>query len=220
MKLLIAALLCLAPVTAAADDGPIGSDQGTGPMVVQRLHNTFVVAPDFKISRLDGHDARIGGAYGGLLLDEQWLIGAGGYWLTNGSGDRRLGYGGAIVGWMPGGDRPITFSARALLGWGEARLTDTVSFVGLQDNFPFRDFDSFQVFTPGRPTPSFGPRNVQVRFNQQFFVAEPQVDAVFRMASWLRLDAGAGYRAVSAANRNENRLRGATGSISLQFGSF
>ena len=39
-----------------------------------------------------------------------------------------------------------------------------------------------------------------VRVNDHFFVAEPQVDALWRIASWLRLDAGVGYRAIGGAD--------------------
>jgi hypothetical protein len=126
-----------------------------------------------------------------------------------------------VIGWIGGTDHPITFSARTLLGWGEGRLTDTFQTVPFSNDFP----DGFRFVGPQSPRmdnriPIFVPRNVQVRFNQQFFVAEPQADVVFRIASKFRLDAGAGYRAIGGARRNENRLRGATASVSLQVGNF
>lgn len=221
MKAAIAVLaVVLLPVAAAAQEAAAEA-QASGPMIVQQTHSTFVVAPDFKISRLDGHDARIAGVYGGFLLDEQWLLGAGGYWLTNGSGGRSLGYGGAVVGWMTPADRSIGLSVRSLIGWGEARLTDTVTVPGIRifDHFP-------DHFGPPGTMGHFGPvpnpvsRNFDVRFHRRFFVAEPQADVIFRVASWGRIDAGAGYRAIGAADRSESRLRGATGSLSFQIGNF
>ena len=51
-----------------------------------------------------------------------------------------------------------------------------------------------------------------------FFIAEPQFDALWRIAGWLRLDAGVGYRAVGGADLLHEQLRGVSGSIALRFG--
>lgn len=223
MKAAVAAFfVCMLPVAAAAQEAAAAA-QNSGPMIVQRTHSTFVIAPDYKFSRVDGRDANIAGVYGGVLLDEQWLLGAGGYWLANGSGGRSLGYGGAVVGWMTPADRTVGFSARSLVGWGEARLTDTVTIPGIRfaDNFP----DHFgPPRTMGHPTPfpipTPAPRTFDARSYRQFFVVEPQADVIFRVARWGRIDAGAGYRAIGAADRSESRLRGATASVSFQVGNF
>lgn len=222
MKAAVAALLVgMLPAAAAAQDSA-AAVQTSGPMVVQQVHTTFMVAPDFKISRMDGRTARIAGLYGGWVLDQQWLIGAGGYWLTNGSSGRGLAYGGGVFGWTSSVDGPIAFSARSLVGWGEAHLTDSILMPQIE--FPNDFFDHFGpngMFRPGgMGAPVLTARNYQVRFHEQFFVAEPQADVTFRIASWGRLDAGAGYRAIGAGHGNERRLRGATASISFQVGNF
>jgi len=57
-------------------------------------------------------------------------------------------------------------------------------------------------------------------FREEFLVAEPQVDALLKIAPHVRLRVGGGYRAISGANGLDSEIRGATGSISLEFGPF
>jgi hypothetical protein len=57
-----------------------------------------------------------------------------------------------------------------------------------------------------------------VRFGEEFFVFEPQVDVSVRLAPWLRLVGGVGYRVVAADHDFDDRLRGITGSLAIQFG--
>ena len=57
-----------------------------------------------------------------------------------------------------------------------------------------------------------------VRVNEQFFIAEPQIDALWRINSWMRLDAGVGYRAIGGADLLHEQLRGVSGTIALRFG--
>ena len=57
-----------------------------------------------------------------------------------------------------------------------------------------------------------------VRVNEQFFIAEPQIDALWRINSWMRLDAGVGYRAIGGADLLYEQLRGVSGTIALRFG--
>jgi hypothetical protein len=212
-----ALLVCLLPLAAAAQDGVAAADmQNSGPMVVQPVHNTFIVAPDFKLSRFDGTTAALVGVYGGWLLDQQWLIGAGGYWLANGSDGRGLAYGGGVFGWSTSPARTIGFSARSLIGWGEASIPGTMT--GLPPLFSGYGLPYCRgILCPPGPFPL--PR-YPVVFHEGFFVAEPQADLLRRVASWGRLDVGAGYRAPAGANGFERQIRGATASVSLQVGNF
>lgn len=236
MKAALAAFLaCMMPIAAAAQGtaaadavapeaaAGAGGGQNSGPMVVQRLHSTFIIAPDFKVSRFDRTTAMLPGVYGGVLVDGQWLIGAGGYWLANGSGGRGLSYGGGILGWSTPTERAVGLSVRTLVGWGEARLPVTVTtpaltMPGYPGHIGFGGFGDY--WRPGGPPLTIPPQTFQVRAYDSFFVAEPQADVLFRLASWGRLDAGVGYRAVGAAGPYDNRIRGITGSISLQVGNF
>ena len=49
-------------------------------------------------------------------------------------------------------------------------------------------------------------------------VFEPQADLIVRFADWMRLNVGIGYRTEAGADSYDDRLRGVTGSIALQFG--
>jgi hypothetical protein len=64
----------------------------------------------------------------------------------------------------------------------------------------------------------FHPINRQFRVYDDFFVAEPEIDVQLKLASRIRLTAGAGYRAAAGWRRgfDDEQLRGATGSMSLQ----
>jgi hypothetical protein len=81
---------------------------------------------------------------------------------------------------------------------------------------------------PYGPVPFAGPSQMPpvtattttalVRFDQGFFVFEPQAELVVSLARWLRLTGSLGYRAIGDASGMENRLRGASGGLSLEFG--
>jgi hypothetical protein len=49
-----------------------------------------------------------------------------------------------------------------------------------------------------------------------FFVAEPEANIFVRLTEHLRIVGGAGYRFVGADRHSGDRLRGATGTLSLQ----
>jgi hypothetical protein len=197
--------LLAVPFTAA---GQQGSNQG--PMIVERVESGFAIVPEFKITEVDKSRARLAGAYGGWVIDRTVLIGAGGYWLTNRSSAFKMAYGGAVVEWFIGTDKPVGFSARGLFGGGRATLPGTVNgFPGPLD----RDDD-------GRPIPvdpRLAPYNVA--FRDGFFVAEPQANVLVRLTDRLRLNAGVGYRLIGGAYNMNSRLRGATGSVGLQIGT-
>ena len=75
-KALIAALVVLLlPMVAAAQTTQ-------GPLVLERLHNPIVVAPDYKITDIDGETGQLAGAYAGKLLGDILFVGGGFYWLV------------------------------------------------------------------------------------------------------------------------------------------
>ena len=57
-----------------------------------------------------------------------------------------------------------------------------------------------------------------VRVNDDFFIAEPQVNALLSLTKWMRLDAGVGYRLIGGADLLGGDLRGISGSIAVQIG--
>lgn len=219
------ALAALAFTSAAyAQDAP-ASASAQGPLVIEKIHNGLVVAPDYKVTELNGDVAQLAGAYVGRVFDDRLLIGGAGYWLANGTRGTELRYGGVMVGWMTAPGR-IRFGARGLVGGGSGTLT--MSFAdrpggrmpdprmmtaGIPD---VRDFGArFGVrvppLIPNGSLPSF-------RVREEFFVFEPQVSAVTKVTGHIAIDVAAGYRLTGGAEALGDRLDGATGSLGLQFG--
>jgi hypothetical protein len=209
-RALAAALaFCLLPIAASAQTGgaaldATATDQSSqGPMIVERVHNGFLVAPDFKFTEVDKKSSGLAGAYAGVVFDEHFFIGGGGYVLATNRRDRDMAYGGLVLQWLAGTDT-FGFSAKTLLGGGWTEAPSEVQLLS-------------------------GPvRFLNVRVAQNFYVAEPEVDALVRMTKHLRLAVGAGYRFTGYGRRGfqpysavlgTDRLNGAVGSISLQIGS-
>ena len=207
---LFAAALALSGMTAHAS----AQSPGTEKPDLERIQGGFVVAPDFKFSEMDGESANLLGGYAGWLTDRKLFIGAGAYWLTNGTAGSELAYGGALVEWFPHRSDRFNLSLRGLLGAGTGAVGVDIG------EFP-------------EPPTFGGHRGRGGRFSHQphrfastvlvhegFYVAEPQANASFTFTNWLRLGVGAGYRLIGGASGLESRFRGPTASISLQFGKF
>jgi hypothetical protein len=179
-RILGAALLaCLVPIAASAqtsDASPAldlsAAQASQGPMTVQRIHNGFLAAPDFKITDFDHRTSGLMGGYAGVVFADAVFIGGGGYGLVTDTQGRSLGYGGLILQWFGRPTETLAFSAKMLTGWGEAETTEAFQVV---DN-------------RGRAT-------VQAaRVHQDFYVFEPEVNGLVRFSRNLRLAVGAGYR--------------------------
>ena len=187
--------------------------QSTETEDLEKIHSGFVAAPDFKFSEMDGELANLLGGYAGWLTDRKLFIGAGAYWLTNGTAGSELAYGGALVEWFAQRNERINLSFRGLVGAGTGTLAVDI------DDFPgpvFRDRGAREG--RGGRHPQRFPSSVRV--HEGFFVAEPQANASFTFTNWMRLGVGAGYRLIGAASGLESRFRGPTASVSLQFGAF
>jgi hypothetical protein len=217
-----------APATSVADAVAATAEaqqpaQGQGPMVIERVHDGFAIAPDFRFGKLNGSAARLAGAYGGWMIDNTLLIGAGGYGLTNGSSNFQMGYGGVVVGWLQHTGGPVGFGARTLVGAGRATISTPFSGCAFE-----RDGEVLfeGVCPPSAAQPPALPTNVQVVpanglqaiYRQNFFVTEPQADLYLNFGRRIRLDLGVGYRLIGDAGGLDNQLRGTTGSVSLQIG--
>lgn len=92
------------------------------PLVVERIHNGIVVAPDFKVTDVGDETGQLAGVYAGSLVDDKVLVGGAVYWLANGSDTFKLTYGGLLVGWATPAARRIRFGVRGLAGVGTATL--------------------------------------------------------------------------------------------------
>jgi hypothetical protein len=203
-------VICTVTAVAAAQDRNAVAQGPQGPMTVEQVRDGFAIAPDGKVTRLDGSSRTLVGGYGGWVFDDTLLVGAGGYWLPDGSSNRKLAYGGAVIEWRhhPAAG-PIAFGIRGLAGYGQATLTSTVNLVNDGGYGPFGSFDRMMPATT---------TTAVVRFDQGFFVFEPQAELVVNLARRLRLTGGLGYRAIGDANGMENRLRGVSGGIALEIG--
>src|SRR5258708_31947560 len=75
---LVALLAALTAMPAAAQPADDGGDQQTpqnrGPMIVERVHNGFLFAPDVKVTRVDHRTSELAGGYAAWLNDDKVFI--------------------------------------------------------------------------------------------------------------------------------------------------
>jgi hypothetical protein len=183
--------------------GAAHAQSSQGPLVLERIHSPFVVAPDYRIADVDGDTGQLAGVYAGRLLAETLFVGGGFYWLVNGDRGEEMRYGGLLLGWSIPAGRLIRFGGRGLVGFGTATLgTDLVT----RGRLPR---------TPDR----FNPAPVQsVRYlaGDDFFVFEPQVNATVRVIRHVGVEVGGGYRVSGATDALDDRLNGVSGSLAVQ----
>ena len=182
-------------------------------MIVERVENGFLAAPDVKVTDVDHRTSELVGGYAGWVFDQTVFVGGGGYWMANGSNDRELGYGGLVLQWFGRSNNRFGWGLKGLIGGGTGTLTDTIT-------------EQVPIATPplivnGRavfPPTTFRTITAQIRTHDDFFVAEPEADVRIKLAKHARLTAGVGYRFAGAEHRDTNRLSGAVGSLGIQFG--
>jgi hypothetical protein len=191
-----------------------------GPLVLERIHDGWVIAPDFKVTDFDNRTGELAGAYGGRLIDGTLLIGGAGYWLANDDRDFKLAYGGLVVGWQSPEFGRVRFGGRGLVGAGRATLGFDVTTLRNDVRFGVTDSRA-QGTAPGRgPTTVQQPQTLRVRFvgRDDFFVVEPQVNVSARLTKAIGVSCGVGYRATAEADVLRDRLNGPTANLSVQFG--
>jgi hypothetical protein len=200
-RILVVALLLGLPAAASAQSVPPAA---SGPLVIERLENRFVVAPDYKVTEIDGDTGQLAGAYAGWLAEDTLLIGGAMYWLADGPADAELTYGGVLVGWTTPPERRIQFGARGLLGVGRAQIG--------------RDLSGFARFGARRRGPRPQPElsTVRVVGEDDFVVFEPQLTLTTKLTKRVGVALGMGYRLTGYTDFADDRLRGVTGSIALQ----
>src|SRR5258705_3975048 len=140
-KLILLCAALLVASTAQAQNPPAAAP-ANGPLVLERIHDSWVLAPDFKVTDVDNRTGELACAYGGRVIDNTLLIGGGGYWLANDARDFKLAYGGLVVGWKSPEFGRIRFGGRGLAGAGRATLGFDVT--------PLRG-GVVEGFTGGRP---------------------------------------------------------------------
>lgn len=220
-----AALVAALPASSRAQSNATPAS-GSGLQITQ-MQSGLVVAPDVRFTQVNDKQATLAGGYLGWLTDKRLLIGGAGYVLANRNDDFQMQYGGGVVRWTFFADRPVAISTGVFAGFGTATLSRPYGDVF---GAP-RTVATPTTTTAGRqatvPTPSnrirFGASAITastpVRIHDDYTLAEPQLNLVWSITPWLRLDAGAGYRFVGNAELLNRQLRGASGSIALQFGA-
>jgi hypothetical protein len=160
------------------------------------------------------------------MTDQTLMIGAGGYWLANEARDFKMAYGGAVVEWFVRGDRQTGVSARALVGGGRATLSNTLGEL-LDDRVNQIDevmrFGRFHRGGGYGHGVEFDVRDIsgsRIRYSDEFFIAEPQINGFVKVTDWMRFNVGVGYRLIGGGSTTgiDERLRGLSGSVALVFG--
>jgi len=195
LRLTLAAVLLAGCATAAQAQTPGGPS--SGPLVLQPIESRFVVAPEYKFTDVDGRSGHMAGFTAGVLTDRSLYLGGALYFLTNGSHDFGLTYGGLLTGWTTPVGAHLRVGGRALLGVGTATLGDTIT-----------------TFDPRRRV---GARTVNLILQDDFLVAEPQAQAHLSIADHVGVDVTGGYR-FTGYEQLRNGADGATGSVGLQIG--
>lgn len=204
------ALIVLFPVGARAQTAP-------PPLIVERVDNAFAVAPDYKVTDIDGTFGQLAGVYAGRVFDETLMIGGAGYWLVNGSRGEELAYGGLLVGWSaPERAVGIRFGARGLVGVGSGTLGRDFSIRGSPVGIPDRRI-RFGGVTGSQPGSLPALSTVRILARDDFFVFEPQVTAGADLFRHVSLNLGAGYRLTGFTDALDDSLNGVTGNLALQF---
>ena len=197
-----------------------------GPLVLERIHDPWVLAPDFKVTDLDDRTGELAGAYGGRLLDDTLLIGGAAYWLANDERDFKMMYGGLLVGWQSREVGRIRFGGRGLAGIGRATLGLDVAALRAAAAQPGAVIDArsgirFGVTDPRTPIRTPAPVQTlrpRVIAAEDFFIVEPQVNVSFRLTDGIGISCGAGYRQTANVDLLRDRLNGPSANLAVQFG--
>jgi hypothetical protein len=202
-RYLLLAAIVLIPTAALAQP-----PAATGPLVLERIDNSVVLAPDVKATSFDGTVGSLLGFSGGWLQENALFIGGAGYWLVDGSHDRELGYGGLLAGWNVVAKPAFTLGGRALVGWGGATLASNVIVPVFPDPRAVRN---------GRNGLPVTTTTVRYFVHEDFFAFEPEVIFGAAFSRRIRLNVAGGYRFTGDAHALGDRIEGVTGTVGVQF---
>jgi hypothetical protein len=222
-------LLATALLLASAAHAQNPPAPTNGPLVLERIHDGWVLAPDFKVTDLDDRTGELAGGYGGRLIDNTLLSGGAAYWLTNDARDFKMMYGGVVVGWQSREFGRIRFGGRGLAGGGTATLGFDIAPRGIVaqpgvdggrgGDIRFGVTDPRVQPSTRAPVPvQLQTRPVRVIARDDFFVVEPQANISARITKAIGVSCGVGYRETANADVLGDRLNGPTANLAVQFG--
>lgn len=197
---IVVLMLITGAAAAASAQSTTSGPASAGPLVLTPIPSSIVFSPDAKLTTANDKAVVLAGGYVGKLIEHSLLVGAGAYWLADHRDDARLWYAGLLVGARVLGSDRLNLSARSLFGVGQGTVFDTLS---LQ---PLRHHGS-----------TFPGRDVRIGYRDDFLVVDPELRLMLALTDALSVNVGAGYRATTAADGLNERLRGATGSVGIQF---
>jgi hypothetical protein len=168
-------------------------------LVTERTSIGLFGGPVVKFSEVNNEFAVLVGGYGGFVFNHTFMIGGGGYGLTNeittgvypyGPLYLRCGYGGLMLGYVLGSRKVAHLSFHSLIGGGA---------VSLEPDY-FYDW-----------------------YDDAFFVFEPGLDFEFNVTRHFRMGIGGTYRFVQGIDTyglTDEDVSGASVSLTFKFGSF
>lgn len=212
-KYIIAALLSLACTLLKAQQFTDGKKNEIKSLIGKEKEITGFGNVDFRIGEVVSQQALIMGAYGGILVNKNVMLGVAGYGIatesqfegfnpeTREQRDLNIygGYAGMLMGFKIASKEIIHLSVPMVIGAGHLDISD--------DNY-------------------FDLSNGDNDFNLEstaFFVFEPSALLELNVSHHFRLGFGAGYRLVRGSNLknlNDNDLSGFSGVVSFQLGKF
>lgn len=165
-------------------------------------------APVTKFTNINGEFGVLAGVRGGWIINHSLSLGLAGYGLATNTelanstlGETRyldFGYGGFEFEYILASDEVIHLTFSGLIGGGEVDYRF--------NKFTDDDYDHDNNFE-----------------RDNFFVAEPSINAELNVTSFFRINLGVGYRFVSGVDNSyisESKLRDMTGTVQFKFGSF
>ena len=175
---------------------------GQEQLISDKIESGGFGGPVWKMTRLNGEAALIGGGRGGWIINHTFVIGGGGYSTLHdvktdliGTGGKplhlRMEYSGLELEVVGHSERVLHWTVQALFGGGRIRL---------------REHD------PGHETSSDG-----------FAVVDANVNAEVNVLQWLRVNAGAGYRlafGIESQGLGNGDIGGPEVQVTLKFGKF
>ena len=188
-----------------------------GPMIVEHMRSGFYGGGDVKVTDFNHHTAELIGGEGGWMADETFFIGGAFYGLVNGGNNDELYYGGLVMKWMVPVNGRVRVGGKALIGGGD-------SWTSQSSVIPYATPNPDPRARNIAPQPILRP--VNYRFNEAFFVFEPEATASVRVAGRIHLEGGISYRLTSSYNYygygypyydTNSHLGGLTGTFGVRF---